>query len=550
MPERICVLHGLTAAMLRILDVDRLLPEIVRAATALESADAAALMLLSDDGAVLRIVAQDGLSEEYAAAQRIPADTARTMYRGFDTHLDIDLRAARLGDPGLIRREGLVRAVAMPLAREGTLIGAITVYTREPARSFDSVDIEILHILAAQASVAITNAQLYANERDGRRLQESLLESLGDGVIIGFADGTMRMNRVARTMFGVSETDVFDRSSFRGSFSIFTEDGAPLADGDAPLDRALAGVPTEGIFTSHDSRRGADHVLRVTAQPVAGANGTVVAGVMSMHDLTAEREAERQKDEFLSIVSHELKTPLTPLKALAQLLRLRLRRHRDDGRPLDLDSLDTNLKTIERQVDRMSGLVNDLLEVSRAGQGRFELQPQEFDLAPMIREVVHRHSEIAAEDGRHRFSVDAPASVSINGDQMRIEQALTNLVANAVKYSPSGGDVRVALAARNGSATITVTDDGIGIDPAEIASLGRPFARGSRRARTFSGMGIGLYLARLVAEGHGGSLVLQSEGEDKGTSVTMELPRDGAANTSPVPEEGLEPSRALRPNGS
>ena len=242
-------------------------------------------------------------------------------------------------------------------------------------------------------------------------------------------------------------------------------------------------------------------------------------------------EAERQKDEFLSIVSHELKTPLTPLKALAQLLRLRLRRHREDGRPLDLDSLEANLKTIERQVDRMNRLVNDLLEVSRAGQGRFELRLEEFDLVPTVREVVHRHSEIATEVGGHRFSVDVPDSLLIIGDPVRIEQALTNLVANAVKYSPSGGDVRVTLVQQDGRASVTVTDQGIGIDAAEIAGLGKPFARGSRRARTFSGVGIGLYLARLVAEGHGGSIVLRSDGEDKGTTVTMELPRKGTIKT-------------------
>ncbi len=251
----------------------------------------------------------------------------------------------------------------------------------------------------------------------------------------------------------------------------------------------------------------------------------------STDGLTPAQEADRQKDEFLSLVAHELKTPLTPLKALAQLLRLRLRRHREDGRVLDLDSLDASLKTIERQVDRMSGLVNDLLEVSRAGQGRFALQPHEFDLVPLVHDVVQRHGEVAAEDGRHRFSVEAPGSLVITGDSMRIEQALTNLVGNAVKYSPTGGDVRVAVAQQNGRVLVTVSDQGIGIDAAEIPGLGKPFARGSRRAQTFSGMGIGLYLARLVAEGHGGSIALSSAGDDKGTTVTLELPGEGSLGT-------------------
>ena len=243
--------------------------------------------------------------------------------------------------------------------------------------------------------------------------------------------------------------------------------------------------------------------------------------------MTDESEAERQKDEFISIVSHELKTPLTPLKALAQLLRLRLRRHREDGRPLDLESLDNNLRTIERQVDRMAGLVNDLLEVSRAGQGRFELQPQEFDLAPVIRDVVRKQGELAADDGRHTVSLEAPESVVIVGDSMRIEQAITNLVTNAVKFSPTGGAVRVGVVAGNPMVTIRVSDPGIGIPADELPTLARPFARGSKRARMFSGLGIGLYLARLVAERHGGSLALASDGEEKGTTVTLSLPRGG-----------------------
>ena len=367
-------------------------------------------------------------------------------------------------------------------------------------------------------------------EREARSLQESVLEALGDGVVIGFPDGTMRMNRAARALFGI-EDELLDRTEYRNDLQVLSEDGDELAEGETPLDRALRGLATTGDFVWRDTRRGVDHLLRLSAQPVHGADGAVVAGIVSMHDLTVEREAERQKDEFLSIVSHELKTPLTPLKALAQLLRLRLRRHREDGRALDLDSLDANLKTIERQVDRMSGLVNDLLEVSRAGQGRFELQPQEFDLVPLVREIVNRHREVAGEDGRHRFGVEAPESLVITGDTMRIEQALTNLVGNAVKYSPAGGEIGVAVAQRNGAAVVTVTDQGIGIDPNDIAGLGKPFARGSSRARTFSGMGIGLYLARLVAERHGGSVTLRSEGENKGTAVTLELPRDGAAKT-------------------
>jgi signal transduction histidine kinase len=344
-----------------------------------------------------------------------------------------------------------------------------------------------------------------------------LLDSISDGIVIGFPDGPLQMNRAARVALG--ET----------GFELRAEDGRDIAAGDSPMDRALRGETVSGTYSQRDLERGTERAYRLEASPIRDAKGAVVAGLVAMHDLTEQRESERQKDEFLSIVSHELKTPLTPLKALAQLLRLRMKRHREDGRALDLDSLDANLRIIERQVDRMAGLVNDLLEVSRAGRGRFELQPQEFDLIPLIREVAQRYSELGAEDGRHTFAVSAPDSLLMTGDTMRIEQAVTNLVGNAVKYSPSGGEVRIAVVSKPDTVAISVADHGIGIPAGDLPALGKPFARGSSRAHTFSGMGIGLYLARLVAEGHGGSLALASPGEDQGTTVTLELPRTGTS---------------------
>lgn len=245
--------------------------------------------------------------------------------------------------------------------------------------------------------------------------------------------------------------------------------------------------------------------------------------------IDAIRKVEEERDELLSILAHELKTPLTPLKSVAQLIRLRLRKARAGGSELDLESLERSLLTIERQVDRMDRLVTDILEVSRIGRGRFELDPRPFDLAAAVREVVRRWRDATAEERRHRIELDAPASLPITADRERVEQVVANLIANAVKYSPRGGAVAVRLAATDGSATVSVRDDGIGIAADEAGRLGRePFVRG-RRAGGFAGVGIGLYLSRLIAEGHGGRLELASDGEDKGTTARLVLPREPTA---------------------
>jgi signal transduction histidine kinase len=244
---------------------------------------------------------------------------------------------------------------------------------------------------------------------------------------------------------------------------------------------------------------------------------------MTLHDITDLLASEREREQFLSIVSHELRTPLTPLKALAQLVRSRMRRAKAQGTELDMESLDRNLAAIERQVDRMNGLVNDLLSVSRAEKGSLSMERVPYDLAVVLREVVQRYIDATVEEGRHTFTIEAPASVPAHGDQSRIEQLLMNLIGNAVKYSPTGGPVGVALVAQDRSAEITIRDQGIGIPADDLGRLGHPFVRGAGRASTFAGMGVGLYVARIVAEAHAGSLGLESEGDGKGTTVRVRL---------------------------
>ena len=147
-----------------------------------------------------------------------------------------------------------------------------------------------------------------------------------------------------------------------------------------------------------------------------------------------------------------------------------------------------------------------------------------FDLAMSVRDTVERYIEATREEGRHRFVVETPSRLTISADQARIEQMLMNLIGNAVKYSPRGGEVRVELAKQDSRAEIVIRDQGIGISKVDLPNLGKPFTRGTGRAETFAGMGIGLHVAVLMAEAHGGSLALESEGEDRGTTVRVMLP--------------------------
>lgn len=354
-----------------------------------------------------------------------------------------------------------------------------------------------------------------------------LVDALPTGIIVADAAGRLlELNDAARELLGIADTpqtvaEVGAAVELRefGSEALVTEQASLFT-------RAARGESAHGRFTFTDHRTSQRRVVEASTRPARDGE-RIVATVMALHDVTAAVDAERRREEFLSIVSHELKTPLTPLKALAQLIRTRLRRAREAGREPDLDSLEKNLVAIERQVDRMTNLVNDLLDISRASRGTFQIDPQPFDLAPAVRDLVQRYVDATAEDGRHHYRTEIPDSLPLTADQSRVEQVLWNLVGNAVKYSPRGGEVRVRLRAAEGLAVIEVSDQGIGIAAGDLDRLGRtPFARGAGKAETFSGMGIGLYLSRLVAEGHGGTLELESAGVDRGTTVRVCLPRE------------------------
>jgi PAS domain S-box-containing protein len=515
-------LHDANDEMIRSLDLEHRLRNAVTSARDLVQADAAAVFLPNSEGDALVIRAHDGLSESYASRQSLPMDEVRAQFRAAGEHLILDIPSGSVGDHALIKTEGLAQVVSIPLFFESELIGALAIYSKDPKRKFEPDDIEIAHLHAATTAIGITNSRLYAEAVAQDDLHRHLLDALGDGVVIAWPNGRYETNPRAREILGVGDFETL--AELRAAVDVKDlMTGEPIASGAYPLDRALRGERSRGEFFVARGDTGERRDLEVSAAPVRGPNGEVVAGVMTLHDITDLLASEREREQFLSIVSHELRTPLTPLKALAQLVRSRMRRAKVQGTELDMESLDRNLAAIERQVDRMNGLVNDLLSVSRAEKGSLSMERVPYDLADVVRDVVQRYTDATAEEGRHTFTVEAPASVPAHGDQSRIEQLLMNLVGNAVKYSPTGGPVHVALAAQGRRAEIVISDKGIGIPADDLSKLGHPFVRGAGRAATFAGMGVGLYVARIVAEAHAGSLALESDGDGKGTTVRVKL---------------------------
>ncbi len=249
----------------------------------------------------------------------------------------------------------------------------------------------------------------------------------------------------------------------------------------------------------------------------------------------ALRRADRQKDEFLALLSHELRNPLTPILTAARLLE---RRVDAEGRQ-DVD-------TIVRQVKHLVRLVDDLLDLSRFTRGAVTLSKAPLDLATVVSRAVEATSPLFEERG-HRLDVSMPAtSLTVDGDEVRLTQVIDNLLSNAARYTPPGGVVTVTGAREDDSVVLRVRDTGVGIDTALLPDLFDTFVQGTRGPdRAEGGLGIGLSLVKTLTELHGGSASAHSDGPGRGSEFTVRLPSAVAPNGSTLPSTpdfGASPS--------
>jgi PAS domain S-box-containing protein len=236
------------------------------------------------------------------------------------------------------------------------------------------------------------------------------------------------------------------------------------------------------------------------------------------------------REEFLGVAAHELRTPLTTLKGYTQFLARLLGQS-----ALDRDRLTAAHAALERQLGRLERLVADLLDVARMQRGELALRPEPMDLVDLARQVLDRFEQAPERSARHRLVLEATEAVVGRWDPDRLDQALTNLVSNALKYSPAGGEVRVRVARCDGAAIVRVRDEGLGLAPEEQAGIFRPYARG-RAARGVEGTGLGLYVAAQVAARHGGTIAVEST-LGAGSTFTIRLPLAG-----PPPHAGASAS--------
>ncbi|NPV58538.1 MAG: GAF domain-containing protein [Actinobacteria bacterium] len=506
-------------------DTRNLLSFLLERAVSLVGGEAGALSLREGDG-LYHVKAVHNLGQEVLGASFIHGE-----YLAGEAALNgTPLRRACI-DPGRetpwgATLHGKHSYLAAPLSWQGVPKGVIEIVSRNDERVFGEDDLRLLALFVNQAAIALENANLYRLISEDQRRTEAMLHSLNDGVIaINNEAEVILVNAAAESILGLPPS--------RRIANRHVKEVIPNPDIANTFLRSLnTGLELEEEVAVGPTKR---KILEIRTSIIEASPGERIGIIAVIRDITKLHELEQAKSDFVSTVSHELRTPLTSIKAYTATLR------RGDVE-FDEDTKREFLRVIEDETDRLARLVSDILDVSRIESGRLELKKREFDLARLARIVIEK---LESHSSRHSFHLHYPQHMDpVYADPDKIEQVIMNLVDNAVKYSPSGGEVTVSLAQERNRVEFRVSDQGVGIPPEHLPHIFDKFHRVDNRAtREIYGTGLGLYVSKSIIEAHGGSIWVESElGE--GSTFLFTLPVVPAA----LPREERE-RKECRPAG-
>jgi PAS domain S-box-containing protein len=361
-----------------------------------------------------------------------------------------------------------------------------------------------------------------AAERD--RLQQ-VVDVLPIGILIVDASGQLVIsNRAAAELMGLElagQPRLVSEETASEVDGVRRLDGSPYPAHELPLRRALLrGEVVRGEPSLvHNVREGRDIPVLINSAPLRDTGGALTGAVVAFQDISTIKDLERTRDEFLSAITHDLKTPLTVVRGQAQLMQRRLA-HTPDGARLA-----ARLTGIVEATTSMTALIDELLDVARLEMGQpLMLDCRPTDLVGLARRVVKQ----VQAGRRHRLHIDAAAPELVGEwEAARLERVVANLISNAIKYSPQGGEITVRVAADDDAAghwaVLTVSDQGVGIPRADLPHIFEGFHRAGNVAGQIAGTGLGLASARQIVEQHGGTISVESQ-EGVGSTFTVRLP--------------------------
>jgi PAS domain S-box-containing protein len=509
----------------------------MRLAAELLHADGAILFTKNQEDHGLSVLASIGLddgvpSRGAAADYGLPGGLANNLLQTGRSELIRDAQEDQRWPAPAGDAERFVSAIGAPLMINEEAIGALVFLSRGPA-AFAKNQLIFALTAAGQMASAIYNAELFQLIRDqasrqGGMIREkqmeasrshAILEAIAEGVLVTDAGNQVTLfNAAAEQILRLSRDEVLGQSAY-AFIGVFGEAGERWMKALRRWNQAPAqATPREQLETQlllEDGR-----YVSLTVAPVHF-ESQFIGTVTTFRDVTQAVEVDRLKSEFVATVSHELRTPMTSVKGYVEMMLMEtVGAINDDQRRF--------LQVIKTNIDRLGGLVNDLLDISRIESGRVQLSLEPVDLILMVRETREALVRKSRIDSKPMvFELDLPASLPpVHGDHDRLRQILTNLVENSYNYTPADGLITVTLAQEDDCIRVSVSDNGIGIKPADQGRVFERFYRGEQALNmSVGGTGLGLSIVRQLIEMHGGSITLQSEGiPGEGTTFSFTVP--------------------------
>lgn len=433
--------------------------------------------------------------------------------------------------------------LSIPLTVENRIIGMLSLFDEKPS-TFDTNLLQLTTMIADYAAVALENVRLRERENalwrqaELERIRlELILSSMAEGLLITDAKGAIRsLNNSAEQLLAQANIDLKTDVPLRKLAE--TSNVHWLSRFAEIISQAHSGktVKNQEIVAGTDGET-VPLTLSISAAPLHDASGTStrpIGVVAVLNDVTSNKQVERLKDEFVSIVSHELRTPLTAIKGYTQHLVRRIERRLRKVRvtqPLEHNEAPSdppesydlrNLNIIQSQTEHLERLVNDLLDLSQVQWGQLSLNYETFYLTDLLAENV-RSVQASAE--QHTIYLDIQVQdTRVLADRVRIGQVVGNILDNAIKYSPHGGQVIVRLQRRAGEYLVSISDQGVGVSPEYYDHIFERFYRVHNTAsHQYSGIGLGLYVAKAIIDRHGGQIWFTNN-QNTGSTFHFTLP--------------------------
>jgi PAS domain S-box-containing protein len=495
----------ISRALTQELDLEKLLARILRISIEMLAGQAGIIALKHTDG--WRVAVAHGIAPAFLSY--LSPLLAEEKVR----ELDVSELNRMLKELTYTVSMGLLNGTGLPLATRGQVIGVIFIFRNYPD-TFTPNDRILLQSFADQAAIAVLNAQLYGQVTFEKQRLDALLESAADGILILDSNLNIeRCNGAFEKMFAQPRNEITNKQHSE----IIRWKKEPHGN---TLEKSITNdwslTPNASLYVEGDLERpGASPLpVGITYAPLIDEENKLRNVILSVRDITHFRTADEMKATFISIVSHELRTPVALIKGYASTLR------RDDAR-WDKRTISDSLAVIEEEADRLSKMVDDLLDASRLQAGGLSLNQADVSLPSLAVRVEARFSSQAP---KHKIITEFPENFPIIlGDENRLEQVLSNLVSNALKYA-SAGEIKMIGSVLPDQVVICVSDQGPGIDSVDIPHIFDRFYRSTNAVKQTKGAGLGLYLARAIVEAHAGRIWADTAA-GSGARICFSLPR-------------------------